>query len=202
MNSAAQIQQNEASNEIALIDRIRSGDQKACELLVRQCGGRMLSVARRFFRNEDDANDAVQDAFLSAFQSMDRFAGKSSLSTWLHRIVVNACLMKLRRGRHEESIEPLLPTFDETGHHTNRPEQWADTVQMAAERSELSDHVRSCIDQLPEPYRSVILLRDIEELDTAETARLLDCTATNVKVRLHRARQALRNLLRPAMLNA
>jgi RNA polymerase sigma-70 factor (ECF subfamily) len=188
-----------SNDDIDLIDRIRRSDQRACEELVRKFGGRMLAVAKRFFRNEDDANDAVQDAFLSAFGSLDRFAGKSALGTWLHRIVVNACLMKIRKNKNEESIDPLLPQFDETGHHRQHPVQWEDTVHQAAERSELAEHVRACIDRLPQQYRSVLLLRDIEELDTAETARLLDCTPTNVKVRLHRARQALRTLLEPTV---
>jgi RNA polymerase sigma-70 factor (ECF subfamily) len=196
MNSTASFPE---TSDLDLIQRIRTGDQRACEELVRNHGGRMLAVARRFFRNEDDASDAVQDAFLSAFGSIARFEGMSSLSTWLHRIVVNACLMKIRKDKHEESIDALLPQFDETGHHRQHPAQWDDPVSAAAERSELQAHVRACIDRLPEQYRSVLLLRDIEELDTAETARLLDCTPNNVKVRLHRARQALRTLLDPAM---
>ena len=187
--------------DAALVDRIQSGEQRACEELVRKFGGRMLAVARRFFRNEDDANDAVQDAFMSAFASLDRFAGKSSLGTWLHRIVVNACLMRIRKGKHEESIGPLLPTFDETGHHTRHPAEWGDVVHLSAERSEMRDQIRACIDRLPERYRSVLLLRDIEELDTAETARLLETTPNNVKVRLHRARQVLRTLLEPMALH-
>src|SRR5205085_2237545 len=122
------------SCETDLIDRIQSGDQRACEELVRKYGGRMLAVARRFFRNEDDAADAVQDAFLSAFASINRFAGKSALSTWLHRIVVNASLMKLRKHRDDEPIETLLPQFDQTGHYPPYPAQWAVQVHLAAER--------------------------------------------------------------------
>jgi RNA polymerase sigma-70 factor (ECF subfamily) len=180
----ARVATNVAIDEAALINRINDGDQRACEELVRRHGGRMLAVARRFFRNEDDASDAVQNAFLSAFSS----------------IVVNACLMKIRKSKNEESIDALLPQFDETGHHRQHPTRWDDTVHLAAERSELQQHVRACIDQLPEQYRSVLLLRDIEELDTAETAQLLNCTTNNVKVRLHRARQALRTLLEPTMM--
>src|SRR5439155_8664669 len=127
-------------------------------------------------------------------------AGESSLNPLLHRIVVNAGVVKIRRRPNEETIEPLLPRFDATGHHAQHPAQWDNSVHPAAERSELADRVRACIHRLPEPYRSVILLRDIEELDTAETARLLDCTPNNVKVRLHRARQALRTLLEREML--
>jgi RNA polymerase sigma-70 factor (ECF subfamily) len=186
------------AEDAALIARVRSGYQRACEQLVRQYGPRMLAVARRFFRCDEDATDAVQDAFLSAFASLDRFAGKAALGTWLHRVVVNACLMRLRRRpRNEESIEPLLPRFKSDGHHASSPQHWDDEAFRAAERSELRDHIRACIDRLPESYRAVLLLRDIEEFDTEETARLLDCTPNNVKVRLHRARHALKTLLDP-----
>src|SRR5262245_17277162 len=122
------------SSDLGLIARVKSGDQRACETFVLRFGPRMVSVARRFFRSDDDVNDAVQDAFISALGSLDRFEGKSGMATWLHRITVNACLMKLRRVSHEESIEPLLPTFDDTGHHTAHPQQWGDHVVEAAER--------------------------------------------------------------------
>ena len=186
-----------SSEEAALIAGVRDGDPSACERLVRQHGGRMLAVARRFFRCEADAADAVQDAFISAFKAIDRFGGKAALGTWLHRVVVNACLMKLRRQRPEESIEPLLPRFKADGHHDSAPRRWSNEAALAAERSELREHVRACIDRLPDSYRSVILLRDIEGFDTDEAARLLNCTPNNVKVRLHRARQALKTLLDP-----
>jgi RNA polymerase sigma-70 factor (ECF subfamily) len=188
--------------ELALVERIRSGDDRACEQFVRQFGPRMLAVARRFFpRCEEDANDAVQDAFISAFAALQRFEGKSAMNTWLHRIVSNACLMKLRKNRPEESIEPLLPSFAADGHHAQPPRQWADDAAQAAEQEEVRVKIRECIDRLPESYRAVLLLRDIEEFDTKETARLLSCTPNNVKVRLHRARQALRTLLEPLALS-
>ena len=178
-----------------LLARIRAGDARACEELVRAYGGRMLAVARRFFASEHDANDAVQDAFLSAFSSLDRFAGHSALGTWLHRIVVNACLMRLRQRKPEPSIDDLLPAFDAGGHHVSPPQTFADDVVEHAQRSEVRDLIRAAIDELPESYRTILLLRDIEELDTAETASLLRCTPGNAKTRLHRARQALRTLL-------
>jgi RNA polymerase sigma-70 factor, ECF subfamily len=195
MNAACTIDSETQDYELELVQRIGSGDQRACEELLRRFGGRMLAVARRLLYNEEDATDAVQDAFLSAFQSLHRFERRSGLGTWLHRILINACLMKRRNGANKLSIESLLPTFDASGHHVNRPQPWSDQVQMAAERTELRQRVRQCIERLPEPYRQVLLLRDIEELDTAETARLLVCSVNNVKVRLHRARQALRTLL-------
>src|SRR5262245_27545466 len=103
-----------ASDDVELLERIRAGDERACEALVRRHGGRMLAVARRFLRTEEDSADAVQEAFLSAFRSLDGFEGRSAPGTWLHRIVVNVCLMKLRaRSRSREvRIDDLLPTFD------------------------------------------------------------------------------------------
>lgn len=166
---------------------------------MRGFGGRLLAVARRILRNEEDARDAVQEALLQAFRGLAGFAGEARLSSWLHRIVVNAALMKIRsKGRRpEESIENLLPAYDEEGHQT-RPTSWTDgTATAVAERTETRELVRRRIGQLPEIYRTVLVLRDIEELDSEETARLLEITPNAVKIRLHRARQALRTLLDP-----
>lgn len=188
-------------DQAALLAALRRGDEAACAALVQQYGGRMLAVARRFLACEQDAADAVQEAFLSAFRALDAFAGDAQLGTWLHRIVVNACLMKLRsaRSRPTTSIENLLPTFDDTGHHARRLSAWQPPPTEQVEAAELRQQVRACIDALPELYRVVLLLRDIEELDTAETAQRLGLTEAAVKVRLHRARQALRTLLDPLL---
>jgi RNA polymerase sigma-70 factor (ECF subfamily) len=189
-------------DEASLLAGLRAGDDSAFEQLVRRYGGRMLAVAHRFLRCEADCADAVQDAFLAAIRALDSFAGDSRLGTWLHRIVVNACLMKLRaRSRSRQvPIDDLLPTFDETGHHAQRVRPWNEEALSLLDRTELREHVRSCIDRLPEPYRAVLLLRDIEEFDTDQTARHLGITPGSVKTRLHRARQALRTLLEPFVL--
>jgi RNA polymerase sigma-70 factor (ECF subfamily) len=181
--------------EAELLVRLRAGDDSAYEQLLRTHSGRMLAVARRFMASEDDAREAVQEAFVSAFKAIDRFAGDARLSTWLHRIVVNACLMKLRtrRRKPEESIDDLLPTFRENGHLDARG--WRDGADDLMERDEVKTLVRSAIDRLPDSYRTVLLLRDIEEFDTEQTAEALGLTRAAVKTRLHRARQALRQLL-------
>jgi RNA polymerase sigma-70 factor (ECF subfamily) len=191
-----------ASDDAGLLKRIRSGDEGACEVLVRQHGARMLAVARRFLRTEQDSADAVQDAFLSAFRCLESFEGNSALGTWLHRIVVNACLMRLRaRSRSREvRIDDLLPTFDQSGHHSHPVRAWEDEALARLTRAETRAHVRDCIDRLPDPYREVLVLRDIEELDTEQTAQQLGINAGAVKTRLHRARQALRTLLEPVVL--
>lgn len=191
-----------ADDDGRLLERVRAGDERACEALVRRHGGRMLAVARRFLRAEEDSADAVQDAFLSAFRSLDGFDGNSALGTWLHRIVVNVCLMRLRaRSRSREvCLDDLLPTFDATGHHSHPIRSWEDQGLARLTQAETRAQVRACIDQLPDSYREVLVLRDIEGLDTEQTARLLGVNTGAIKTRLHRARQALRALLEPLVL--
>ncbi|HET9481594.1 MAG TPA: sigma-70 family RNA polymerase sigma factor [Candidatus Polarisedimenticolia bacterium] len=180
-----------------LVAALRAGDETAYETLVRSFGGRLLVVAQRYLGSQDDARDAVQEAFLSAFRSIARFEGNALLSTWLHQIVINVCLMKLRtrRRKPEESIDDMLPGWMEDGHYVTPPAGWKESADEALERKETRQFVRECIDRLPEAYRTVLLLRDIEEMDTRETARLLGISEGGTKVRLHRARQALRTLL-------
>lgn len=188
----------EVVDEGALLAALRAGHESAFETMVRMFGGRLLSVARRFTRNEDDARDVVQAAYLNAFQALNDFEGASQLSTWLHRIVVNTALMKIRsqRRKPEESIDVLLPAFQEDGHHLEQFSDWTAPADQLLERKETRATVRACIEQLPDNYRAVLVLRDIEELSTKDVAEALSMTPTAVKVRLHRARQALSTLLR------
>lgn len=185
------------AQEKELVSGLRAGSQQAFTRLVREYSPRMLAVARRLLNSEDDAQDALQDAFISVHRSIQNFEGTAKLSTWLHRIVVNASLMKLRSRKHrnEQSIEPLLPTFLEDGHQANPARGWDKPVHAAMQSQETREFVRACIEELPENYRTVLKLRDVEELDTETTAGLLKIESNLVKVRLHRARQALRVLL-------
>lgn len=189
----------EEAEELRLIARLRAADPTAWEEFVRRFGGQMLRVASRLLRSQEDRIDAVQECFLSALQAIGKFEGKSTLGTWLHRIVVNACLTKLRaRARGAEaSIDALLPQFDESGHHAQSVRRWSNTPDERLIREETRSLVRSCIDRLPDDYRTVLLLRDIEELSTDEAAAILGAAPGTVKTRLHRARQALRTLLEP-----
>jgi RNA polymerase sigma-70 factor, ECF subfamily len=186
-------------DEVALLAELRAGDGAAFEALVRAYGGSLLATARRYLRHEEDARDVVQEALLAAFKAIQGFDGRARLSTWLHRITINAALQKLRshERRHEQPIEPLLPQFLPDGHQANPAAEWPEPADAALQRRELYALVHACIDRLPEAYRTVLLLRDIEELDTEETARLLGVNPGVVKTRLHRARQALRVLLDP-----
>ncbi len=186
-------------DEAELLARLRAGDDAAYETLVRAYGGRLLAVARRLLRDEEEARDAVQEALLSAFKAIERFEGESRISTWLHRITVNAALMRMRsrRRKPETSIEELLPSYIEDGHHANPPARWRELSDEQVHGAQIRELVRASIDRLPENHRTVLLLRDIEELDTKQTAEALGVTENTVKTRLHRARQALREVLDP-----
>ncbi len=182
-----------------LLDRVRAGDAAACAEFVKTHEPRMLATSRRFLRCDHDCADAVQEAFISAFRALPGFEGQSSVSTWLHRIVVNACLMKLRSKsrRDMSSIDEMLPDFADDGHHARSVAAWPDELVAAEDESNVKALVRQSIDQLPESYRTVLILRDMEDLDTEKTAELLGISESNVKVRLHRARLALQSLLNP-----
>jgi len=185
--------------EAQLLANLRSGRAGAFEDLLRQHGGRLLSVIRRLLDHEEDARDALQDALLSAFRSLDRFDGRSQLSTWLHRIAVNAALQKLRSRQRKplRTIDELLPKFLEDGHQAYPARVWHDTGGQSLERQETCLIVRQAIAELPDMYRTVLVLRDVEGLDSEETAARLGVAVGVVKTRLHRARQALRTLLDP-----
>lgn len=187
-------------SDAQLVEAIRSGDDRGSEEVVRRYGPRMLQIARRYMKHEQDAQDALQDAFLSAFKNIASFQGDAKLSTWMHRIVVNAALMKLRKKSRtsETEIDALLPRFQD-GQFERTPSDWAVTFDTAVRDREIRELVRGKIQELPDSYRTVLLLRDIDEMSTSETADLLGISESAVKTRLHRARQALRELLDPIM---
>jgi RNA polymerase sigma-70 factor, ECF subfamily len=187
------------SSDFALIAALKNKEAAAAEALVRRFGSRSLATAQQLLNSEADAADAVQEGFLSAIEGIETFKGKSTIGTWLHRIVVNACLMKLRERarRSERSINGLLPTFDRSGHHTQAVRVWAAPPDEELLRDEARALVRRSIDLLPDDHRTVLLLRDIEQFSTQEAADILGETPGTIKTRLHRARQALRTLLEP-----
>ena len=184
-------------DERVLVQRLKAGDHDAYEVLVRTHASRLVAVTRRILTSEDDARDAVQDAFILAFRNIGTFEGESRLSTWLHRVAINAALMRLRarRRRPEEPLDPLLPSYQEDGHHVEQFQSWEEPADDALARRRRQALVRESIERLPENYRTVLLLRDIEEIGTEEAAHMLGISVNAVKIRLHRARQALRTLL-------
>jgi RNA polymerase sigma-70 factor, ECF subfamily len=181
--------------ERALVERLRAGDQVAYAEIVRTLGPRLLATARRLLRDEEEARDVVQETFLSAFRALDRFSGEAKLSTWLQSIATNAALMRLRRSRRhpELSLDDLQPQVDAVA-VLDESSAW-DPPADALESRRLRAAVRRSIERLPASHRSVIVLREVEDRSTAEAARSLGITAGAVKLRLHRARLALRPLL-------
>jgi RNA polymerase sigma-70 factor, ECF subfamily len=184
-------------SDLALVARLRAGDAESFDTIVRRYSGCLMATARRLLGNDHDAQDAVQEAFSSAFTSIGSFRGDASISTWLHRIVVNAALMQLRRRRRcaEVAIEDLPPPFEahacaawaaERPHRTS--EHWSEAREMRAA-------IKRSIDQLRPIYRSVLWLRDMDDLSISEVAAMLKLNANTVKIRLRRARQTLKNLL-------
>jgi RNA polymerase sigma-70 factor (ECF subfamily) len=188
-----------APTDAELVEGLRSGDPRTFELLVRNEGPRMLSVTRRILKDDDEAREAVQEAFVSAFRARAQFHADAKISTWLHRIAVNAALSRLRsrRRRPEDSLDDLLPRFNPDGHHAERFASWQEPADVTISRRQTAEQVREAIDSLPETFRTVLLLRDIEGLSSQETASMLKITPNAVKLRLHRARMALRALLAP-----
>jgi RNA polymerase sigma-70 factor (ECF subfamily) len=187
--------------EAALIDRLRRGDATALEALMEQLAPRVYRLAYGITRHEADAEEVVQDAFLSLFRKIDAFEGRAALSTWLYRITVNAALLKRRPKRVglEVLLEDHLPAFHEDGHREGDRAwllaDWSDTPEQELLSRETRVAVRRMIEALPGPYRVVLLLRDMEGLSNEETAEVLDETVAAVKSRLHRARMALREQL-------
>lgn len=188
----------ELSDE-ATAARAVAGDQCAFETLVMRYQARAYRLASRLVGLDGDTQDAVQEAFLQVFRRLASFRGESRFSTWLFRIVTNAALMQRRRRsrRPTESLEVYLPRFDADGLHAATPAQ----LQVAARADELLDQqtlaqrAREGIERLPEAYRAAFVLRDLEELETAEVALVLGLEPAAVRQRVHRARLMLRGYL-------
>ncbi len=188
----------------SLVDGLRNGDGNAFEKFVRLFAPRAMGVARRVLRNEADAADAVQDAFISAMSSIHEFRADCQLATWFHRVATNAALMKLRSKlrRDVRSIDELTPAFYADGHRVGPKPAWAQAPDLILEQSERCQMVQEKISQLPEDSRNVVLLRDIQQESTASTARQLGVSESVVKTRLHRARQALRSMIEEELVGA
>jgi RNA polymerase sigma-70 factor (ECF subfamily) len=184
-------------DEAELLAKLRERDDEAYGDLVRRYHPRLSAVARRLLANEEDVADAVQDTFVSFFRSIESFTGQSRLWTWLHRIVWNGCLTRLRyRARHRAvSLDTLPPATRDAPERTPAGARRYEDPYHALARAELRAHVRACIEYLPGPLRTVLWLRDIQELDTDETAEALRMSPGAVKTCLCRARRALRGML-------
>lgn len=185
--------------EAELVARLKAGDARAFEELVRRESGRLLAAARRLVRDEAAAQDCVQEALLSAFRAIDGFEPRSSIGAWLHRITINAALMRLRKQRRlaETPIDDLLPSFDADGWRVDTVETAERDPESALESRRVQEFVRGKIEMLPDGYRTALVLRDLEGWSTKEAADAMGIAEGAMKVRLHRARAALKTLIEP-----
>jgi RNA polymerase sigma-70 factor (ECF subfamily) len=182
---------SEGWTDLQVIDQVKAGNTALYEIIMRRYNQRLYRAALSILRDPTEAEDVIQDAYVRAYQHLDQFAGRSAFSTWLTRIAINESLhrLKLRQRNQqvtefdadeEESMNVMEPSLD--------PEQRASML-------ELGQLLEEAVLELPGQYRSVIMLRDIEELSTAETAAALELTEENVKIRLHRGHAMMRDRL-------
>jgi RNA polymerase sigma-70 factor (ECF subfamily) len=184
-----------ALSDRQLTARLKQGEEAAYEELLRRYQLKIYSLARGLTRNEQDARDAMQDAFVSVLKHVRRFRGDSSLSTWIYRIAVNAALMKVRGRRRDHGATPVdasMPTFDATGHRVAALPDWHPSADQVLLNKELGGLLRRWIAELPPDHRSVLVLRDQEGLSNEEVAAITRLSIPAVKSRLHRARIFLR----------
>lgn len=184
-------------DESELLDGLRRRDRFACTCLLKFYAPRLLRLAGQLMGDQDEAEDVLQEAFIRACDRIDNFRGESGLGTWLHRIVVNTALMRLRAKQPVlgEDIEAMIGGGSETG--------WQSVSERSMEPSrellgqELLDAMNAAIERLPESLRTAFVLRDVEGMSTREAAEILDISESALKVRLHRARLALRADIEP-----
>lgn len=189
---------SDAATDEALASRAADGDTAAFDAIVIRYQARVYRLACRLV-GYDDAPDVVQEALLSVYLNLASFRGESRFGTWLYRIATNAALMhrRARTRRPVESLEPFLPEFDAAGRHCQTPAE----LQVVARADELldqrllADAAMVALERLPDLYRSAFVLRDLEELTTAEVADVLGVEPSTVRQRVHRARLMLRGYL-------
>lgn len=191
----------EEITEDELINRLGDGEERAFIFLMRKYGKRLFAIARRYLNDNEDAKDCVQQTYIQVFSNINKFEKRSSLWTWMRRIIINLSIQTVQskhRG-HEISISDLLPDFDSDNLRTETNWKFNESVDVIISRKESAEIVRNAIYSLPLDYRLVLLLRDIEGYSTEEAAEILDISISSSKTRLHRARSALKKLLEPLM---
>ncbi len=175
-----------------VVQRVRSGETALFEILMRRHNQRVYRVARAILRNDTEAEDVMQEAYVRAYTHLDQFANRAKFTTWLTKIAVHEALARARRGRRLESIDSAddleITAMTEPVSTTRNPEEQLFGKQLKTLLDE-------AIDSLPQAYRSVFVMREVEEMSTAETAEALEVTEEVVKTRLHRARAMLQTEL-------
>ena len=185
----------DVNSELALVLAAKKGDLEAFSDLVKRYDRNIFRIAQHITHNEEDAQDVVQEAFLKAYQNLEQFQGNSKFYTWLVRIAVNEALMKLRRRRSDKTVSLDEDVVTEEGSMPREVADWSPNPEQLYGQSELGDILKKTIQGLPPGFRTVFVLRDVEELSTEETAEMLGLSIPAVKSRLLRARLQLRERL-------
>ena len=181
-----------------LIQRVKAGDHEAFEAIFGRYVNRVYRQAFKLVGNESDAEDVVQEVFLTIYKKAKTFRGESAFSTWLYRLTVNTALTKLRQRKKEKevSLDDYLPQFREDGHHLVRPVvDWSQDIDKLVVSKEFHQIIQQAIDQLPPVDKAVVVLSDLEEMPNREIGEVLGLSVQAVKARLHRARLFLRGKL-------
>jgi RNA polymerase sigma-70 factor, ECF subfamily len=179
-----------------LIKRFQEGDQLSFEELISRYSAKAFSLATRLTRNQEDAEEVLQDVFVTVFRKIDGFEGKSSFSSWLYRVTVNSALMKLRKRRQDQSI-PMDEVLSQVANKASTRSTFFTEGEAGRTRAEISAALEEAIVSLPDEYRPVFVLRDIDGLSSKEVSEILDLSVPAVKSRLHRSRLMLRKKLAP-----
>ena len=181
--------------ELALVNAAREGDMQAFEQLIQKYDRNVFRIAQHITQNREDAEDVVQDAFLKAYQNLNKFQGNSKFYTWLVRIAVNEALMRLRKRKADKTVSMDEDVETEDGSMPREVADWSPNPEQLYGQSELGDILGKTIQGLPSSFRTVFVLRDVEGLSTEETAEMLGLSVPAVKSRLLRARLQLRERL-------
>ncbi len=186
----------------ALVERLKNRDKSAMEDLIRLHGSKLYGLAQQIMRNEDDAQEVMQDALVAIWNKIGLFEGRSAFSSWMYRVTANVALMKLRKEKKFEQNVPLEDVGPDRDIPVIQLPDKSEQPDAAALRQELGNRVRTAIDALPEPYRATVVLSDVEGLSLAEIAEATEASIPAVKSRLHRGRLALRRVLEPYLKEA
>jgi RNA polymerase sigma-70 factor, ECF subfamily len=202
MSPRAVVTARQVDRDGAVVEALRRREPTAAEQLVTEYGDRAYRLATGVTGNQQDAEEAVQDAFWIVVRKIDTFRGESAFGSWLYRIVANAAYQKLRGRRSRRgdfSWNDVQPSFDEEGRHVAPTADWSARAMDPALQIELREALTSAINALPETYRAVVVLRDVQGLTSVEVAEILGLSIPAVKARAHRARLFLRKQLGGAM---
>jgi RNA polymerase sigma-70 factor, ECF subfamily len=172
-----------------VVTRVLAGETGMFEIIMRRHNQRLYRVARAILRNDAEAEDVMQDAYVRAYEHLDQLAARAKFSTWLTRIAVHEALSRQRRGSRYQELEPMS---EREGDPMDRFASLAPDPEQQASNSEVRRLLEEAVEKLPDAYRTIFILRDIEDMSTTDAADVLEITEDNVKVRLHRARALLR----------